>query len=167
MSYGERIRGWRKARGWTMKQLSEELGFSDSYISHWEQEVQIPSLDICLALAEIFRIPPQEQQVFLEEVEAKRHERMETRLRTRGAVVRGAMRTRGIATQAPERTPGQISPVVNTPNVDSQTATSECVDYAELEKLYLELKTAFSNPRLRDSVLHTLRAILQLIRSVT
>ena len=81
MGYGDSIRQWRSAQGWTQRQLSEKLGCTDSYVTHLESQVKLPSTDICMALAQVFHLTPQEQQALVEEVEAMRRQRARSSVR--------------------------------------------------------------------------------------
>jgi len=164
MGYGEIIRAWRTAHGWTQKQLAEQLGCTDSFITQIEHEVRPPSLDICTALANVFQLPPQEQQEFLEEVEVKRRQDAEARIRTRGVAVRGAMRTRGLLTSPPRPAePTTAEPINET--VDAVAIAQDLADNPELVAAYRDLITALSVSQLRQPVLDALRAFAQLARS--
>ena len=164
MGYGETIRTWRTARGWTQKQLAEQLGCTDSYINQIEHEVRPPSLDICMVLVNVFQLTPQEQQEFLEEVEVKRRQDAEVRIRTRGVAVRGAMRTRGLLTPQPP-TPGSTLAERGDEPVDAAVIVRDLADNPELATAYRDLAIALSAPHLRQSVLDALRAFAQLARS--
>lgn len=165
MGYGERIRQWRGARGWTQQHLSAQLGCTDSYVTHLENEVKVPSLDICLALAEVFQLTPQEQHAFLEEVEATRRQRTETRIRTRGSVVRGAIQRRGLLPTSPAPTVGDTHPAPTSEAMDPQSIAHDLARDPDLQAAYRDLKIALADPRLREPVLNALRAFTQLARS--
>jgi transcriptional regulator with XRE-family HTH domain len=151
MSYGAMIRAQREQNGWTQRQLAEAIGCTDGYVAHLENEVKLPSLDVSMAVAQAFRFSFEEQQQFLEAVEEVRRQRAEQRIRTRGAVVRGALRTRGGA-----------RPPVPEPDTDSLNAERIARDLAtdpELRMAYRHLQTALANPRMRETVLNALRAL--------
>ncbi|MBI3933971.1 MAG: helix-turn-helix transcriptional regulator [Acidobacteria bacterium] len=153
MSYGQMVRQWRSTEGKTQRQLADEIGCSDSYIAHLENEVKLPSLDVCLALAEVLHLPPEEQQALLAAVETARHQSAERRMRTRGATVRRALRTRGVAGEPPP------------PALSVEELARELAADAELQAAYHDLKTALEAPAMRQTVLQTLRAFAQMARS--
>lgn len=51
---GERIAGLRKQRGWTQNKLAELINISNKAISKWESGRSDPSLELVVALSEIF-----------------------------------------------------------------------------------------------------------------
>lgn len=54
--YGARIRALRKRRGWTMKQLGQQLELAESTISGYENEIRRPDLDALLQFAKLFGV---------------------------------------------------------------------------------------------------------------
>src|SRR5690606_41364309 len=54
--YGSRIRELRKRRGWTMKQLGQQLELAESTISGYENEIRRPDMESLLRFAEIFEV---------------------------------------------------------------------------------------------------------------
>ncbi len=48
---GTRIRERRKEKGWTQKDLAQRIGTSYKYISHVENGVKFPSLEMLICLA--------------------------------------------------------------------------------------------------------------------
>ena len=48
---GERIREQRKEKGWTQKDLAQRVNTSNKYISHVENGVKFPSLEMLICLA--------------------------------------------------------------------------------------------------------------------
>lgn len=56
MTIGERIRKYRKERGWTQSQLAEEADLFTSYISHYEAGIWLPSLLNIIAIADALNV---------------------------------------------------------------------------------------------------------------
>ena len=153
MSYGTMIREWRNARGWTQRQLAEAVGCTDGYIAHLEKELKLPSLDLCMALVQVLQRTPEEQQRLLAAVEAARRQQVAQRIRTRGAAVRGALRTRGSAEEPPAASPpSEPSP--------EQIARDLAAD-PDLQAAYRDLKTVLRDPQMRETALTMLRALVQ------
>ena len=44
----------RKSKGYTQKQLAEQLGVSDKTVSHWERDESAPDISVLPVLADIF-----------------------------------------------------------------------------------------------------------------
>jgi transcriptional regulator with XRE-family HTH domain len=151
MSYGTVLRTRREQKGWTQRQLAEAIGCTDGYLAHLENEIKLPSLDISMALTQALRFSDDEQQQFLETVEVARRQRAERRIRTRGAVVRGALRTRGSVRRT------GLEPEADEP--DAERIASDLATDPDLRLAYQHLKTALANPRLRETVLNALRAL--------
>jgi transcriptional regulator with XRE-family HTH domain len=145
------IRTRREQKGWTQRELAEAIGCTDGYVAHLENEIKLPSLDISMAVAQAFRFSDEEQQRFLETVEVARRQRAEQRIRTRGAVVRGALRTRGSARGAAHGSEAD--------EPDAERIASDLATDPDLRLAYQHLKTALANPRLRETVLNALRAL--------
>jgi len=139
------------------------LGCTDSYITHLENEVKLPSLDICMALAEVFQLTPAEQQELLEEVEALRRQRTEARLRTRDFAVRGGLRRQGTLARPPAPTSGAPATAAERPHEVATAASiaSDLADNPALALAYDDLKTALADPQKRATVLQVLRALAQ------
>lgn len=152
MGYGDKILKGRLARGWTQRQLGEKLGCSDSYVAHLESEVKVPSVDICMALVQVFQFTPQEQQEFFEEIEEARRLRSEERIRTRGSAVRGALQRQAIAT---------MSRVSALTEIDAASVAHDLSADPNLKDAYSDLKTIFEDPRGREVVMNVLRALAQ------
>lgn len=159
MNYGEIIRQNRMRLGLTQRELGRAVGCTDGYIAHIEREIKIPSLDICMALIDVFGFSIEQQQAFLEAVECARDERSHERIRTRGAKVRGALRTRGGAVDAG---PGKREEE-EIPN--AQHIASDLAANPDLREAYRDLRTAMADPNLRETVLKTLRALAQSAKS--
>ena len=51
---GDRIVSLRKEKGWTQLQLAEKLNISDKAVSKWESKKSDPSIDLLVALSNIF-----------------------------------------------------------------------------------------------------------------
>ena len=56
MTIGERIRKYRKEKGWTQSQLAEEADMFTSYISHYEAGRWLPSLLNIIAIADALNV---------------------------------------------------------------------------------------------------------------
>lgn len=54
--YGNRIRELRKRKGWTMKQLGQQLDLAESTISGYENEIRRPDLELLIRLSELFDV---------------------------------------------------------------------------------------------------------------
>lgn len=50
---GSRLKQLRKSRGWTQKQLAEQIHKSAAAIGSYEQDVQIPPTDVLISLAKL------------------------------------------------------------------------------------------------------------------
>ena len=59
MRVGERIRRYRKARGYTQKGLAEETGVTDSAIRNYELGLRVPSEFQLKTIAEVLDIAPE------------------------------------------------------------------------------------------------------------
>ena len=150
MSYGAMIRQRRELKGWTQRHLAEVVGCTDGYVAHLENEVKLPSLDICMALAQAFQLTVQEQQSLLEAVEAARRQRADQRIRARGGAVRGALRTRGGM--------GMPPPPSEFDDIDAEDIARDLADDPDLRVAYRHLKKGLADPRMRETVLNALRA---------
>ena len=53
---GSRLKQLRKSRGWTQKQLAEQIHKSAAAIGSYEQDVQIPPTDVLVSLAKLYHI---------------------------------------------------------------------------------------------------------------
>ena len=53
-----RIRKLRLQRGYTQKELAENAGITQEYLSAIERGSRVPSLEVFLLLAETLRVPP-------------------------------------------------------------------------------------------------------------
>lgn len=53
---GARLKGLRKSRGWTQKQLGELIHKSKAAIGSYEQEVQTPPADVLISLAKLYHL---------------------------------------------------------------------------------------------------------------
>ena len=149
-SFGAIIRERRDRKGWTQRQLAAAIGCTDGYVAHVENEVKLPSLDLCMALAQAFGLTMAEQQRLLEAVEAARRQQAERRIRTRGGAVRGALRTRGgLGTPA-------LPPEAD--DIDEESIARDLADDPDLRAAYRHLKAALADPRMRETVLNALRA---------
>lgn len=164
MEYGKMIRDWRNERGWTQRILSEKLGCTDSYVTHIESEMKLPSLDICMALAQVFQLTPAEQQYFLEAVEKSRGQRAAGRIQVRGSAVRGALQRRGLGMTAPVQTSGATeadTDSIEGGDIEADDIVRDLAADPELRVAYRNLKLALADPGMRQAVLNMLQAIAQ------
>ena len=146
MGFGNIIKSQRECLGLTQKDLGISVGCSDGYIAHIESEAKVPSLEICMALAQIFDMPSGEEEALLKAVENARAERSQSRIRARGAAVRRALLKHGQQEEKgkAETDPGQIL----------QDLTGD----PQLQDAMRDLQVALANPKIRPAVLTTLRA---------
>ena len=56
--FGKRIEQYRKARGWTVKDLGKQVGLSHASISRLENGEQNVPVQLLFALAEVFAVQP-------------------------------------------------------------------------------------------------------------
>jgi transcriptional regulator with XRE-family HTH domain len=56
MEAGERIKEFRKKRGFTQKELSGSIEYSDAYLSEIERGISKPSRDFLIKLTEVYGI---------------------------------------------------------------------------------------------------------------
>ena len=54
--FGERIRELRIEKGWSQRQLAEQLGYKRNSISEWEARGKEPDFDMLIKLTEIFHV---------------------------------------------------------------------------------------------------------------
>lgn len=54
MEFEDKIKSFRKEKGWTQKELAEQLNVSDKTISSWETGRTYPDLDSLIQLADLF-----------------------------------------------------------------------------------------------------------------
>jgi hypothetical protein len=125
------------------------VGCTDGYIAHLEKEFKIPSLSLSMALSEVFGLTDAQRNELLEAVEAMRVERSGDRVRTRGAAVRGALRTRGSVSESSD---------IADP-LDPDRIASEITRNPKLKDAYGHLRKAFFDRNMRDTVLRTLKAL--------
>lgn len=146
MSYGEIIRMQRGLLGLTQRELGDKIGCTDGYIAHLERQVKIPSYDLVMAMVGTFQFTAEEEQDFLKSVDAAKSSVSQQRIRTRGAAVRGFLRHR-------------VSPAGGEKNhADAQRIAQDLNQISGLKEAYQDLKTALSNPQIRDIAIETLRA---------
>ncbi len=65
VSFGEWLKRRRGAKGWTQKQLAQQISCSTSALRKMEAEERRPSAEIIQRLAEIFEIPQDEHKSFM------------------------------------------------------------------------------------------------------
>lgn len=156
-SYGAMIRQWRSEKKWSQRALAAALGCSDGYVALMESDSKVPSLDLCMALIQVFQLRPQEQQAFLEAIESARRRATDTRVRMRSAVVRGMLEARGPLEPSPPEPPSSQMSVA--------AIAREIAADAELQAAYRDLQVALSVPEMRQTVRDTLRLFAERARS--
>jgi transcriptional regulator with XRE-family HTH domain len=145
MAFGEMIRSWRIQKTWTQRQLAQQVGCTDGFVAHLENEVKLPSLDISMALTRAFELSADDQENFLQAVEESRRQRSDQRIRTRGTAIRGALRTRG------------TRPAVSANLPDAERIQRELASNPVLLAAYLDLRAALADPQQRETVLAALK----------
>jgi len=158
MSYGEMLHQWRTLSAITQQELSEAVGCSDSYIAHIENELKIPSLDISMALVQVLKLTPTEQQEFFDAIDAARRQRVEKRIHTRGLAVRGALRAQqGVTTTSQEPT---------SEDRDAERVAHDFAEDPDLKVAYEHLKACLAapDPEIGKTILNTLRTFAEATR---
>lgn len=56
MTFGEKLQGLRKARGWTQEELAVRISVSRQALSKWEQNAAIPDTENVLQISKIFGV---------------------------------------------------------------------------------------------------------------
>jgi len=146
MGFGKIIKTEREGLGLTQKDLGSSVGCSDGYIAHIEAEAKVPSLEICMALAQIFNMPSQREEALLKAVENARAERSQSRIRARGAAVRRALLKHG-----QQGGKGKTK-------TDPEQILQDLSGDPQLQDAMRDLQVALANPKIRPAVLTTLRA---------
>lgn len=125
------------------------VGATDSYISHLENELRIPSWDFAVALTRVFGYSEPERQEFLAIIDTARLERARTRpgRRVGGALSSWQGGAPGVQEDSEPLGPERIAR-------DFQADPG-------LEAAYRDLVVAFSLPEYRDAVIKTLRGLAQ------
>ena len=59
-SMGERISSLRKEKGWTQKNIADELGITDKAVSKWERDIALPDIATIPKLAELLGVSVEE-----------------------------------------------------------------------------------------------------------
>ncbi len=151
MRYGEWIRRERKRQGLTQRELADQIGATDGYISHLEKELKVPAPEMAMNLAQALAPSPQDEREFLEAVDSVRLERSQRRFRTRAAAARAAQSRSHIPEKGEPLDIGQIA--------------EDLQGDPELAAAYRDLVTAYANPEFRDAVLKTLQGLAESARS--
>jgi transcriptional regulator with XRE-family HTH domain len=55
--FSRQLRGWREKKGWSQIELAQQLGFSNSLISHLEHQEKQPSADFAEKCDQVFDLP--------------------------------------------------------------------------------------------------------------
>src|SRR5919106_3432743 len=87
------IKHARERKGWTQRQLASAIGVTPGFITKVESERALPSYERCVALAGVLDLS---FDSLWAEVEKARVEAHQQSIYTRGAAVRGALRTPGV-----------------------------------------------------------------------
>jgi transcriptional regulator with XRE-family HTH domain len=146
------IKEAREKKGWTQKQLADAVGVTSSFITKLEAGQTLPSTDLGMALTRALELSLDE---VLEELENARAETSQQRIRTRGAAVRGALRTRGAA-----RPPATLP----APEMNAEEIAREIAADADLQAAYRNLKLALADPQKRQAVLVVLEDLARTAR---
>lgn len=54
--FAERLKDLREEKGLSQRTLAKELGFSQSAITRWENNLQTPNIDIAIIVAKYFKV---------------------------------------------------------------------------------------------------------------
>ena len=146
VGFGNIIREERNGAQYTQRELATALGCTDGYVAHLEKELKIPSIAMTMALIEVLRFNEERRTEFLGAVEAARVDRAGERIRTRGAMVRDALRSQ------------QGSSGGADDSLDPESIAQDLARNPKLRQAYLDLKTALANRDMRDTVVKALRA---------
>jgi len=143
---GEMIRRARERLGWTQTQLAQRIGVTASFITKVEKDEAVPSYDRLIALGNVLVL---ETTTLIALSQRKKDERVEQRIRTRGAIARSAYRLEGTGPAlGPEGT-------ARLPNTAEQIG-KEILDDPDLQATFNWLRTILANPELKNIVLKTL-----------
>ncbi len=141
------IKHTRETHQWSQKQLASTIGVTPGFITKIETGQALPGYERCVALARVLNLSLDDLWA---QVEAERIETNKQRILTRGASVRGAVRTRGAS--------GGLASAPSQPEALQEIASELAAD-AELLASYLDLKTAFASPHMRETTRNVLRAL--------
>ncbi|UCF68015.1 MAG: helix-turn-helix transcriptional regulator [Acidobacteriota bacterium] len=147
--YGERIRRARQRLEITQRELGLRVGATDSYISHLENELRVPSWDFAVELTRVFGFSEPERQEFLASVDSARLERARSRSGRR--VGSGLPPLHGDSPDVPQD--GEA--------IDPDRIARDLQAHPRLDAAYRDLVTAFSLPGYRDAAIKTLRGLAQ------
>lgn len=147
MKAAELIKQAREKKGWTQKQLADAVAVTPGFITKLEAEQALPSYELCTALANMLGLSLDRLWAAVEQARA---EALQQRIRTRGAAVRGALRTRG-APRGPRATPSPQE-------ISVEEIAAEVAADPDLLAAYRHLKTALTDPAMRQTVLQALEA---------
>jgi hypothetical protein len=121
------------------------VGATDSYISHLENELRLPSWDFAVALTRVFGFSKPEREEFLAGIDSARLERARSRS---GRRVGGTPPSREGPGASAERE-----------SLDPDRIAMDLKADPELEAAYRDLVTALSQPGYREAVIKTLRGL--------
>jgi hypothetical protein len=113
---------------------------TDSYISHLENELRLPSWDLAVALTSVFGFSESEREEFLADIDNARLERARKRPRRR------------LEAEDP-KLPADGEPL------DAERIAMDFQAHPGLAAAYRDLVTAFSVPGYREAVTKTLRGL--------
>ena len=149
---GEMIRTERRKKKMTQRALGEVLGVSDSFVAHLEGGLRLPSESISMALSKIFGFSARRREQLLNDVESSRIARSNDRIRARGAAVRNAVSARPEKKRSPN-------------GLDADRIARDLEGDATLGAAYQDLRKAYRDPKLRDTVVNTLKALAATART--
>ena len=162
LSLAEKLKELRTQAGLTQRDLAREVGITSGFVAQIETGDRIPSLDVLLRLATALQLKRTEQEELMTLYEHTQQEKLQrvVSIRTRGAAMRSAvLRTRG----GPS---GTNPPVVSgTGKTDADHIAHEIVADPDLLAAYQNLKTALTDPAMRQTVLQALEAFARAARA--
>lgn len=142
MGYGERIRRERQRRRLTQRELGIRVRATDSYISHLENELRVPSWELAVALTSVFEFSEAEREEFLASIDNARLERARNRPGRR-------------LTAGDPKVPEEGEPL------DAERIAMDLEAHPGLRAAYRDLVTAFTVPGYREAATKTLRGLAQ------
>ena len=143
MKPADLIRRARKRKGWSQRRLAAAISVTPGFVNQLESGESLPSYERCVSLSAVLDISV---DALLEATENARVHSAERHIRTRGAAIRKAVKTR-------EAVRGSSRPSRGHAAIADEIAAD-----ADLFAAYRHLKRALSDPALRVTVLHTLQA---------
>ena len=160
LSLAEKLKELRTQAGLTQRELAQEVGVTSGFVAQIETGDRIPSLDVLLRLANALRLKRPQQEELMAFYEQAQQEKLQRVVRTRGAAVRSAMvRTRGGASGAGPPAASEAG------KTDADHIAREILADPDLLAAYQNLKTALTDPAMRQTVLQALEAFARAARA--